>query len=122
VVTRIGDQELPLLAEDAQLLAFAGSPQNAEWLPSDKAEALLSAQPEANVTPDQATEFVRKVIDGFDQLRPQLEKFARERGAELLDAHRRVRIESRSKGVSHRVEPQLPPDVLGVYVYLPVVP
>jgi superfamily II DNA or RNA helicase len=119
VVTRIADQERPLLAEDAQLVAFAGSPQNAEWLPSDKAEALLSAQPEANVTPDQATDFVRKVIDGFAHLRPHLERFAQERGAELLDAHRRVRIESRTKGVSHRVEPQLPPDVLGIYVYLP---
>src|SRR5262249_19045132 len=89
VVTRLGDQERPLIAEDAQLLAFAGSPQSAEWLPNDKAETLLLAQPEANVTPDQATDFVRKVIDGFDHLRPHLERFARERSAELLDAHRR---------------------------------
>jgi len=37
----------------------------------------------------------------------------------LLDAHRRVRIAARETNVSHRVEPQLPCDVLGVYVYLP---
>jgi len=119
IVSKLGDQERPLLAEDARVLAFAGSPQNAEWLPAEQAEALLLAEPEANVAPDQAAHFARLVRDGFDLLRPHLDASARERGAELLDAHRRVRAASRTKGVSYRVEPQLPPDVLGFYVYLP---
>ena len=46
---------------------------------------------------------------------------AAERGAALLDAHQRVRAATRQTGVSYRVEPQLPPDVLGVYVLLPVI-
>lgn len=121
IVTMQGEQERPLLAEDCQVLAFAGSPQNAEWLAADQAEALLQVQPEANVAPDQAAHFLRVVLDGFNGLRPHLERSARDRGAELLDAHRRVRVASRTKGVSHRVEPQLPPDVLGLYVYLPKV-
>ncbi|HXG08671.1 MAG TPA: helicase-related protein [Gemmataceae bacterium] len=119
LITRQGDRERPLLAEDSQVLAFAGSPQNAEWLPSEQAEALLDAVPEANVSPDQAAHFLRLLLDGFDAVRPHLEQMARQRGEELLDAHRRVRLASRAKGVSHRVEPQLPPDVLGIYVYLP---
>lgn len=114
-----GVQERPLLAEDCQVLAFAGSPQNAEWLPADKAEVLLQAEPEANVSPDQAAHFLRTVLDGFDALRPHLDQSARNRGEELLDAHRLVRTASRAKGGSHRVEPQLPPDVLGIYIYLP---
>jgi superfamily II DNA or RNA helicase len=119
IVTKQGERERPLLAEDCQMLAFAGSPQNADWLPADQAEALLDAAPEANVLPDQAAHFLRTVLDGFDALRPHLEQSARQRGEELLDAHRRVRTASRARGVSHRVEPQLPPDVLGLYVYLP---
>ncbi len=119
IITRRGGEETPLLAEDCQLLAFAGSTQNAEWLDSATAEALLDAEPEANINPDQATEFLRKVIDGFDALRPRLNQVAEQRGAELLEAHRRVRMASQAKGVSHRVEAQLPPDVLGIYVYLP---
>ena len=111
--------EAPLLAEDCQLLAFTGSPQNAEWLDSQIAEELLRAEPEANIQPDQATHFLRQVLDGFDALRPHLDAVARQRGDELLDAHRRVRIAARETNVSHRVEPQLPCDVLGVYVYLP---
>ncbi len=119
IITRLGDVETPLLAEDCQLLAFAGAPQNAEWLDAETAEALLAAEPDANIAPEQQTDFIRKVIDGFDALRPRLDQVAEDRGKELLEAHRRVRVASQAKGVSHRVEAQLPPDVLGIFVYLP---
>jgi len=40
--------------------------------------------------------------------------------ADLLAAHPRVRRTSKVRNVQHRVEPQLPPDVLGIYVFLPM--
>jgi Helicase conserved C-terminal domain/SNF2-related domain len=118
VVTR-GEAERALLAEDTRLVAFAGAPGGPQWLPAGAAEALLAAAPDANVTRDQAAEYIRQVIDGFDAIRPRLDEVARERGDELLDAHRRVRAAAAQKGVRYRVEPQLPPDVLGIYVYMP---
>lgn len=121
IVTRIGDEEWPLLAEDSQLVAFGGSPQNAEWLTQDVAEQLLLAEPEANVAPEQARDFLQKVIDGVVHLRPKLNEFAKARGQTLLDAHSRVRQASKAKGVKHRIEAQELPDLLGVYVYLPKV-
>jgi hypothetical protein len=114
IVTKIGGDERPLLAEDSQLVAFAGSPQNAEWLPPEVTEQLLLAEPEANVAAEQARDF------GADHLRPKLAEFAAARGAVLLEAHTRVRQASKAKGVRHRVEAQDMPDVLGVFVYLPV--
>lgn len=119
ILTKRGETEHPLLAEDCQLLAFAGSPQNAEWLDSSIAEELLQARSNANIGADQARDFLQKVIANFDQIRPHLEQVAERRGQELLDAHRRVRTAARMKGVSYRVEPQLPPDVLGIFIYLP---
>lgn len=119
IVTKRGNLEKPLLAEDCQILVFEGSPQNARWLNDALAENLLHAVPEANVKPDQAKEFVRRVIDNFDVLQPYLNEAARQRGEDLLQAHRRVRTASRQIRVSYRVEPQLPPDVLGIYIYLP---
>jgi len=121
IVTKIGDEESPLLAEDSQLVAFSGSPQKAEWLSADVAEQLLFAEPEANVAVEQAHDFIQKVIDGAEHLRPKLAEFAKARGEVLLDAHSRVRQASRAKGVRHRVEAQESPDVLGVFVYLPKV-
>jgi hypothetical protein len=45
---------------------------------------------------------------------------ARRRGEEILEAHRCVRKAMRITGVAQRIEPKLPVDVLGVYVYLPL--
>jgi superfamily II DNA or RNA helicase len=114
-----GGESKPLLAEECGVMAFTGSPQSAEWLSREEAEKLLQASPDANVNPDQARDFVQKVIDGFDSLRPQLDEAAKKLGENLLDAHQRVRIASRQKGIQTHVEPNLPPDVLGIYVYLP---
>ncbi len=119
IVTRIGQEERPLLAEDAQLVAFAGPPEKPEWLPPEAAEVLLAAEPEANVPPDQARDAVHKIVEGIEALRPRLADIARERGELLLDAHRRVRQASKARGVSHRIEAQDEPDVLGIFVYLP---
>ena len=119
IVTRRRDEERPLLAEDWQLVAFAGAPTAPEWLPDEAAEALLTASPEANVGPDVARTHLQRVLDELPNLATHFAEVARTRGDALLEAHRRVRKATRASGVTHRVEPKLPVDVLGVYVYLP---
>ena len=119
IITARGGEEKPLLAEDCQVLAFAGPPQNAEWLDGEAAEHLLRLIPDMNINSDLASDFVRKVEEGFESFRPHLDEVARLRGEELLEAHQRVRRASKVRNVQYRVEPQLPPDVLGIYVYLP---
>ncbi len=116
-----GGTEAPLLAEDVRVLAFRGSPQNAEWLETEEAEELLHAGPEGNVSPDQASGFIQRVVDGVDAIRPHLDRVAEGFAEEILDAHRRVRSATRTTGVGYEVEAQRPPDILGVYVYLPTV-
>ncbi len=119
ILTRRGDRTAELLAEDSQLAGFAGSPDKAQWLDNDQAERLLAAEPKKNITPSQAADFIRKVLDDFKHIKSTLEQLARRRGEELLDAHRRVREAARIQGVRYEIRPELPPDVLGVYVYLP---
>jgi hypothetical protein len=121
IVTRRGEQEQALLAEDSLPAAFAGPPNNPEWLARDAAEELLRATPDANINPDQAAEFIRKVNHEYHTLEPYLRELAQRRGEELLEAHTRVRAAARIQGVRYRVETQASPDVLGVFVYLPVV-
>jgi hypothetical protein len=119
LTTSADGTESAMMAEDAQIVAFEGSPQNAAWLDAATAASLPDAQPEANVAPEQAAEFIRKVVEGYEHLRPHLDDVAQTRGQELLESHRRVRQASRQRGVRQRVEPVLPPDVLGIYIYLP---
>ena len=46
---------------------------------------------------------------------------AADRSEALKEAHRRVRQAVRQKGVTYDVRPNLPPDLLGVYILLPVI-
>jgi hypothetical protein len=68
IVTRIGDLEQPLLAEDCQCLAYEGSPRNARWLEDTVSEELLRLEPEANVLPEQARDLVGRINDEFELL------------------------------------------------------
>lgn len=113
-----GDDEHSNVVEDLRLLAFQGSPAGAEWLDAEATESLLSSTPSGNVTEGQAGDFLSKVLDGSEDLLPELRRRSRERAEELLGSHRRVRSESGQRNVRYRVEPH-EPDVLGVYVYLP---
>ncbi len=116
-----GADEQPLLAEDCQLFAFTGAPERAEWFRDDSLiEALLNAPPEANMSHEQIHYFLQPVMNGFaEHIQPHLDQLARERAEELREAHRRVRRVASLSVMRLRVEPQLPPDVLGIYVYLP---
>jgi len=80
----------------------------------------LRAEPDANIHREQASAFVQRVVEGFDAIRSYLDAEAHRRAAALLEAHRRVRMVAHIRGVSYQAEPQLPPDVLGIFVYLPV--
>ncbi|MGH9542804.1 MAG: DEAD/DEAH box helicase [Terriglobales bacterium] len=109
-----------LLAEDWQLLAFRGSPASPEWLSDGEAEALLSAQPEANIAADIARAHLGRLLNELPALSPHLDAAARRRADDLLAAHRRVRRAARLSVGQISVEPKLPADFLGVYLYLPV--
>lgn len=118
LITTVGRVERTLMAEDVLTLAFEGAPDRAVWLTTEEANALLSVAPDQNIDREQAADFIRRVITDFEGLRPALEEAVQRHADELLDAHQRVRHAIRTTGRT-RVEPVLPPDVLGVYVYLP---
>lgn len=115
ITTSAGDEQT-LLAEDCHTAAFTGSPKAALWLTSPDAQALLQLKPDASIGPDIAKQHLRSVLADIANLQPHLNQLAEQRGKELLESHQRVRV---SRGVTHRVEAKLPPDILGLYVYLP---
>lgn len=114
-----------MLAEDAAVLGFTGSPDDPQWLEADAAEALLLARPSGNVDGVVAQEFIAEVLSAETTWRPHLEVEARARAATLEAAHARVRAADKRRGVQARAvytaEPQIPIDVLGVYIHLPAV-
>ncbi|MGB3713183.1 MAG: hypothetical protein WA996_02020, partial [Candidatus Promineifilaceae bacterium] len=121
IVTKSGEGETPLLAEACEVVAFTGRTDSPQWLEDDQVQSLLHAIPDANVPAQQATQFLQRVLGGFESLQPELDARAEQEAQTLLAAHRRVRTASRLTGERYSVRPQLPPDVLGMYLLLPVV-
>jgi len=121
ITMKKGAQETSNLIEECAMLGFRGSASKAEWLVKEDVEALLSATPGKNITQEQAADFIGSVVDNFTQLVPQIEKEGFSRADKLLFSHRRLRNEANIKGVTYKISPKLPADILGIYVYLPVV-
>ncbi|MFE3769598.1 DEAD/DEAH box helicase [Streptomyces sp. NPDC059122] len=118
--SRSGEKQL--VAEDARLLAFQGSPKNATWLPQEEAVALLDATASENTDPYFGERTMTRILDQLPKLSGPLETHGDELAAELDASHRRVRKASDEivRGLS--VSAQKPADILGAYVYLPAAP
>ncbi|MEU6096212.1 helicase-related protein [Streptomyces sp. NPDC047079] len=118
--SRSGEKQL--VAEDARLLAFEGSPKNAVWLPQERAAALLDATASANTDPHFGERMMTRVLDQLPEAYGHLESYGEELAAALDASHRRVRQASGEivRGLS--VTAQKPADVLGAYLYLPANP
>lgn len=109
-----------LVAEDAEVLAFSGAPERARWLEPAEALELLEAMPGANIPPDQAQALVERLLEQLPALTSALEERADKRAADLATSHVRVREGADEIVRSLRVRAQHPVDVLGTYLYLPM--
>lgn len=114
------------VAEEARTLAFTGNPSTPQWLDRDEVDRLLTVRPTSNTASDRARGFLSAVLGALSDLKPALDAEAQRAADELREAHTRVRRAARgtdrADGTGVRgltVRPQLPVDLLGVYVYLP---
>jgi hypothetical protein len=107
------------VAEDAQFLAFTASGDTVTWLEEGATDELLDATPSGNVADEVARAQLQRAIDRLPLLQPHLVELGEHIAAGAVADHRKVRQSSgtRVRGLSARLLP--PPDVLGVYVYLP---
>jgi len=113
------------LAEEARVVAFRGRPSDPEWLSDDEVEQLLTAQATANTPPDLAENTLATVANALPTIQHALAERAEFLAQRLEEDHVSVRVAARGdragalsvRGLSVRA--QLPPDVLGVYVYRP---
>lgn len=119
VPTREGTRAL--VAEDAELVAFRGTPEDPTWLDAGEVAGLVAARPEGNIPADQATDMVARALEKVALLTDHLDARADARADELLESHRRVRAGAGAARAGLRVRAQKPVDILGVYLYLPPV-
>ena len=109
-----------LLAEEVQPLAFRGGGKGPDWLSDEDIDELLQATPGGNMSQDDQAREMQAVLEGIRGLRAELDRIAHGRGEHLLESHKRVRKLSQKGRVRYEVRPELPADLLGVYVFAPV--
>jgi len=107
-----------LLAEECAVIGFTGSPSSPTWLSQLEATSLLQqAKPVSDAAPAIKQMEISDLLERLEELQPDLENFAHQRTQELLQSHRRVRAITQEGRI--RVTPQLPMDILGIYILKP---
>ena len=123
LVTRQGRKENALLVEEAAGVAWAG--QSGGLLGRSEMLALLAAPPMGDVPQHVREREASRALALLGERENDLENFARQRAAALLDDHLRVRAaayrdeKSETRERSTRVEALPRPDIIGVFVLLP---
>lgn len=118
LITAAADKsERTMLVEEIRTLGFLGTPAEPQWLTDKEVEPLLTAPPAGNVLPSLMRQQLDTLIERLPKLSPHLDKVAKVRASDVLAAHTRVRQTTQAKG-RIRVEPVLPPDLLGCFILL----
>ncbi|MGP5653164.1 helicase, partial [Glutamicibacter arilaitensis] len=114
------------LAEEARIVAFRGAPGRHQWLTDDEVARLLTAKPTANVGEQAARNMASAILKGVPLLESDLAEQAAAVAEQIQRDHTEVRLAARGDSSAGRlgirglaVEPNLPADILGVYIYAP---
>lgn len=110
-------QSREMLAEEALALAVEGN-SNPRLLSKKEALALMQSKVSKNMPEERRKREIGAVLDNIGDMQGHFESLAKTRSEELLKDHRRVREASDARGEYH-VKPQLPLDVMGIYVLVP---
>lgn len=110
--------ERTAVAEDVATLAVASRDGLLQWLDPAQVEALVDARPAGNVP--NAEQQIRTALALLPDIAGHLDAHGRTLAEKIRASHRRVRMASGAivRGLGVRVES--PPDVLGLYVFVPV--
>lgn len=110
-----------LVAEEVIVWGYTGNAADNKFLPAGTAKKLLEeSYPESDLPRQRQDDVLSRELKAIPQLDKNLRKIVEERSNELIKAHERFR--KLLGGSRYKVvEPVLPPDILGIYVLLPMV-
>jgi superfamily II DNA or RNA helicase len=113
----------PMLSEEVMVCGFAGgAPQGPAWLDDEEALRLLAeAKPDANLPIEEKRELIQSALSLWPSLQSQLNERIESRARNLAEAHKRIRKAASLRIQALAVQPQLPPDLLGILILQPMV-
>jgi superfamily II DNA or RNA helicase len=118
-------ERAPLLSEEVFVTGFIGATSSSQvglqWLDNSEALRLLSeAKADMNVPMSEKRELINLALKSWPEVESALAETIGARAAELEKSHKRIRQAVSLRVRELTVEPQLPPDLLGVLVLQPI--
>ena len=109
-----------VVTEELLLWGWRGLAKSGELLAPLEAEALvLRSVPNRSLSEESAAHFLGEALGELETVRRSLDALALERARTLVKQHERYKSLTGGAGRFEAVEPALPPDVVGVYVFVP---
>ncbi|MGL5062914.1 MAG: helicase-related protein, partial [Microcoleus sp.] len=107
-----------LLAEECLVRGFRGNPAQPQWLSEEEILRLWEeVEPTGDLPIERKKLALERLLSRLGDLEANLTEIARERADVLSESHRRVRAITKEGQV--KVIPQLPMDILGIYILQP---
>lgn len=119
VIREVGRSK-EIIAEEMYLWGFQGTDENRTILNYNSCKTLLlNAVSSRNIAHERQVRLFSEITEKFGMLHDEVQKLTEERAEHLVEAH--GRFKDLVDGRKHEaVYPVLPPDVMGVYILLPV--
>jgi hypothetical protein len=119
VIREVGRSK-EIIAEEMYLWGFQGTDENRTILNYNSCKTLLlNAVSSRNIAHERQIQLFSEITEKFGMLHDEVQKLTEERAEHLVEAH--GRFKDLVDGRKHEaVYPVLPPDVMGVYILLPV--
>lgn len=114
---RRSDKRRDMLAEEA-LAVVTEADEPPRLLGPQETLRLMQAEVSRNMPHKRRSREIEAALSALDNLGRQIDALVWQRADQVLADHRRVREAARARG-EYRVQPQLPPDVMGIYVLVP---
>ena len=108
-----------MVAEELHLWGYRGEPNDKDWIEEAQCMELLELQADGDLAAIEKKDFFNDAIDEIKEVEDLRNQLARKQAEKLIEAHDRFRQAVRSRKEFQVVEPILPMDIMGVYVFVP---
>ena len=108
-----------IVTEELHLWGYRGEPDDKDWLDEKVWMELLDLKADGEVAPAEKLDFFEDAMDEILEVDSLRNDLARKQAEKLIEAHDRFRKAVRSRKEFQVVEPILPMDIMGIYVFVP---
>jgi superfamily II DNA or RNA helicase len=108
-----------IVAEELHLWGYQGEPNDNDWLDEKTCMELLDLKADGEVAFAERIDFFEDAMEEILDVEELRNNLARKQAEKLIEAHDRFRQAVRSRKEFQVVEPILPMDIMGVYVFVP---